>query len=137
MKLLPRPSRAFTLLEVLIALGIFVMAIFSILELVSQNLRAVRRIKPYSVDATSLLAELMLTNRVEEGFTSGDFGTDYPGYWWSRDIYLVSSNGLFEVDFVVEREGEQNKMSVLLYRPQTTTRSGAGRGLRSRSAGPL
>ena len=120
-----KPYRhAFTLLEVLIAMGIFFMAIFAILELVSQNLRAVRSIRPDSVDASSLAAELTLTNRLEEGFEAGDFGDLYPEYSWERNIYLVSTNGLYQVDFTVFRSGrgEDSKMSLLLFRPQSSTR---------------
>ncbi len=134
----PKPIAAFTLLEVLIAMGIFFMAIFAILDLVAQNVRAARRIQPDSIDASSLAAELMLTNRLEEGSMSGDFGDLYPGYSWSRDIYLVSTNGLFQVDFKVFRDGaaEDSTMSILLYRPDSNVRAGSlGRGVSMRGGG--
>ena len=44
-------SRAFTLLEVMIAAGIFFMAIFAILALVSSNLKNARLIQKSHVDA--------------------------------------------------------------------------------------
>lgn len=134
-------SNAFTLLEVLIAMGIFAMAIFAILDLVNQNLRAARLLQPHSVDPTLVIQDLMLTNRLEESSTSGDFGKSYPGYTWTRDIFLVSTNGLFEVDVAVFRDGggenDVSKMSLLLFRPGSVIKAGAGggRGLQSLGGG--
>ena len=130
----PRQTRAFTLLEVMIAIGVFCIAVFAILDLVNRNLRAARMLQPDSVDAGSLAAELMLTNKLQESSASGDFGDLYPGYSWSREITLFSTNGLFRVDFTVARDGggpnSQSHMSMLLFRPD----SGAS-GNRSGSAG--
>lgn len=126
-----RTRSAFTLLEVLIAMGIFFMAIFAVLNLLSQNLRAARMLRPDHVDASSLLAELMLTNRLEEGSLSGDFGDLYPGFVWNQDITMVSTNGLFQVDFTISRgDGAgDSRMSVLLYRPDSMIRAGNSRGV--------
>lgn len=130
MKFSPSP-RAFTLLEVLIAMGLFFLAIFSILQLVSQNLRAVHSLRPTSVDVTMLMSDLMLTNKIEEGMSSGDFGDLYPGYAWTRDIYEVSSNGLFQVDVLVMRNGGgmngESRTSMLLYKPESMMKAGSGR----------
>ncbi|HOX02714.1 MAG TPA: prepilin-type N-terminal cleavage/methylation domain-containing protein [Candidatus Paceibacterota bacterium] len=115
--------RAFTLLEVMVAMAIFFMAIFSILSLVSQNLRAARALEPFTMDASVPAAELMLTNRIEEGVESGDFGDLYPGCTWTREITLAHTNGLYQVDLLVERDdgpGGQIRMSILLYRPDSS-----------------
>jgi prepilin-type N-terminal cleavage/methylation domain-containing protein len=125
---LPRGRDAFTLIEVMIAMAIFFVAVFALLDLVTQNVRAARNLKPDSVDASSLAAELMLTNKLTEGSESGDFGNMYPGYSWSREINLVSTNGMFQVDFSVSGPSGQRKMSILLYRPESQTRVGAGSG---------
>ena len=125
-----RPGRrfeAFSLLEVMIAVFIFFMAVFSILELVSQNLRAARLLQSDSPNAGILAAELSLTNRLEEGTDSGDFGELYPAYSWSRDIFESSSNGLFQVDFVVFHHSQiDSTMSVLLFKPESGAKTGAG-----------
>jgi hypothetical protein len=114
----------------MIAMGIFFMAIFAILDLVAQSLRATRALRPHNVDASSLAAELMLTNRLEEGFWSGDFGSIHPGYSWTKSVTLASTNGLFQVDFEVSRDGggagNQTHMSVLVFRPESPTRPGGG-----------
>jgi Tfp pilus assembly protein PilV len=123
-------QRGFTLLEVMIAIGIFFMATFVILDLVSQNLRAAHAIKPSPVDVGSVVSDLMLTNRIEEGTQDGDFGEVCPGYAWVRSIVLVSTNGLYQVDVAIIKTdapgSEPSKMSLLLYRPESKTRGGVG-----------
>ena len=136
----PRVSqRAFTLLEVMIATGIFCLAVFTILELVNQNLRSARLLQPNSVDASSLAAELMLTNKVDEGITSGDFGDLYPGYSWTREVSMISTGGLFRVDFAVSRNGggpnNESHMSLLLFRPDSKAASSGRRGSREGTGG--
>ena len=103
MKIRPSDQNAFSLLEVMIAMGIFFVAIFGILDLTSQNLVAARRLQRHDPDITTLAAQLSLTNRLEEGFDSGDFGDMYPDCLWSRTITEVSSNGLFRVDFTLHQ----------------------------------
>lgn len=125
---------AFTLLEVMIALAIFFMCVFSILQLVSTNLKHVQRLQRPAVDIGSLASELSLTNRLEEGGESGNFGALYPGVSWTRNITMVATNGLFQVDFFVTdstvagRVGAQTTLSIFLYRPDSVM-GGAG-GLR-------
>jgi hypothetical protein len=130
MKPVPRGHRGFTLLEVMIALGIFFRATFVILDLVSQNLRAAHAIKPSPVDVGSVVSDLMLTNRITEGTESGDFGEVCPGYAWVRDIVMISTNGLYQVEVAIIKTdaagSEPSRMSLLLYRPETQTRGGAG-----------
>ena len=122
---LQSPASGFTLLEVMIAVGIFFMCIFVILELVSTNLRHVQRLQKPTVDIGSLAAELSLTNRLEEGGDSGNFGSLYPGVSWSREIKIVGTNGLFQVDFTVldgsagGRLPVQSTLSIFLYRPDS------------------
>jgi prepilin-type N-terminal cleavage/methylation domain-containing protein len=117
----------FTLLEVVIAIAIFFIAVFTILDLTSRCLRSARALQHSTVNATSLAAELSLTNRLTEGFESGDFGDLYPGYTWAREISMVSTNGLFEVDFsVLSTIGKpriESEMSILLYRPDSMAAS--------------
>ncbi|MBI5774908.1 MAG: prepilin-type N-terminal cleavage/methylation domain-containing protein [Verrucomicrobia bacterium] len=133
---LRRPIRAFTLLEVMIAIFIFFTCIFAILELVSRNVTAARSLTQNVPTVGMLAAELTLTNKLEEGIASGDFGAMYPGYSWMREITLAATNGLFQVDFVVMRQGGYNKnmdsaMSIFLYRPESTMGpGGGGTGLR-------
>ena len=114
---------AFTLLEVMIASVIFFTAIFGILQLVTMSLDNARALQHYEPDAAMLASQLSLTNTLSEETASGDFGEAYPGFTWTRDIYQVSSNGLWEADFTVEKgRGHKfvnSRMSVLFFRPQS------------------
>jgi hypothetical protein len=125
-----KPRAAFTLLEVMVAMGIFFMAIFTVLDLMSRNLAAARSLKQSPVDFTEVVYDLVLTNRLQEVSESGDLGEQYPDVTWSRDIYLISTNGLFQVDVTVFQPGPagvaEHKMSMLLYRPESPTRPGGG-----------
>ena len=121
-KAIRRPG-GFTLLEVMIAMGIFFMAIFAILSLVAGTLRNARSLQEVDVDASMLAAELSLTNKLFESSDSGDFGDSLRDYSWSREIRQVGTNGLFEVDFTVHhrlgRRAVETSMSVLFFRPDS------------------
>jgi type II secretory pathway pseudopilin PulG len=117
-----KSQRAFSLLEVMIAIGIFFMATFVILGLVSSVLANARRLQRPMVDAAMIASELSLTNQLVEEVQSGDFGKAYPGYNWTAEITEEQTNKLFRVDFVVQRSDNKEvmqKMSVLFYRPQS------------------
>jgi hypothetical protein len=115
---------AFTLLEVMIAIAIFFMAMFSILALVSQCLRSAHALNQNAPTPGMVAAELSLTNKLEEGFDVGDFGDLYPDYTWKSDIMLApeASNALFQVEIAVLHDGNlDSTMTFLLYRPESTT----------------
>jgi len=116
--------RAFTLLEVMFAVGIFCMATFAILALVSNSLSNARQLQRPMVDAGVLAGELSQTNQLVEGIKSGRLdrllGDTYQGYTWTREIREVQTNKLFQVDFVIQgASGDRpvSKMSILLFRP--------------------
>jgi prepilin-type N-terminal cleavage/methylation domain-containing protein len=93
--------RAFTLLEVMIAIAIFFVGSFAILELISASLANARRLQKPSVDASPVLATWMATNSWIEGHYHGSLGDanmlgkDYRDYNWDLDIVEISSNRLF------------------------------------------
>jgi len=118
----PGRVSAFTLMEVMIAAGIFFMAIFTILALVSSSLRNARNLRHIDVDAGMVAAQLYKTNKLMEGIDSGDFGDLYPDYSWQTDSEQIESNGLWQVDIVVRRRGLQSPvdvMSVWMYSPDS------------------
>ncbi|MFM7100978.1 MAG: prepilin-type N-terminal cleavage/methylation domain-containing protein [Verrucomicrobiota bacterium] len=120
-----RAHRAFTLLEVAVASAVLALALFAVLRLCAVSLRMARALDRVHVDASSLAAELSLTNRLEEGSDSGNFGDLHPGYSWSRTITEYNTNGLFQVDFMVfGGRQEESRMSILLYRPDSIRRAG-------------
>ena len=115
---------AFSLLEVMVACGIFFMAVFSILALVSGVLRNARGLRRVELDAGMVAALVSNTNKLTEGTQSGDFGDLYPGYSWDADTYEVATNGLWQIDIVVRRRGLQQPadvMSIWLFRPESQT----------------
>jgi len=131
----PRPSalgirQAFSLIEVMIACGIFFMATFAILALVSSTLRNARALQRGDVDAgmaASQIYELMKTNRQTEVSGSGNFGENYPDYTFQFASQQYQSNGLLQVDIVVNRRGLRkpaDTMSIWVYSPDA--KSGLG-----------
>ena len=119
----PLAGDAFTLIEVMIAVAIFFSCMFAILALVSTALRNARSLQAMDVDAGMIASQLAMTNKLYEGMDSGDFGDIFPGARWDQDVREVSSNGLFQVDFLVTRRVGQREvmttMSVLLYKPES------------------
>ena len=95
----PRPGSAFTLIEVVVAAAVLAIALMGILAVCSSSLRNARALERVHVEASSLAAELSLTNRLEEGVTSGDFGEFHPGYAWEREITQVQTKAAATVAF--------------------------------------
>lgn len=128
--------RAFTLLEVIIAMAIFFVAMFSVLQLMSRGLgmaRALQQDLPSPAMIASELAQMAATNRIDDGGSySGDFeflAPDiYPDFKWAAQTYQFASNGLFKADIVVvgSRGGQpvERSMSVLLFSPRSATPGG-------------
>jgi hypothetical protein len=125
----PRLNRAFSLLEVMIACGIFFMAVFAILALVSNTLHNARGLRRVEVDAGMVAAQIYKTNKLYEGVQSGDFGNAYPEYSWETQTSEAATNGLWQVDIVVRRRGLQRPadvMSIWVYTPESSV-AGFGR----------
>jgi len=122
-----RAVRAFTLLEVIIACGLFFVFAFAVLSLVTQGLVAARSLQQREPDPGIILAALSLTNAFEEGWVSGDYEDIapgmYPGYRWEASISEVASNGLFVVDVMTYSQKKKSAApvvtSALFYRPQS------------------
>jgi len=125
-----RAPRAFTLIEVMIACGIFFMATFAILALVSTTLRNARALQRGEVDAGMAAAQVyqtLKTNRQVEVSGSGNFGETYPDYSYEFATQQYASNGLLQVDIVVNRRGLHKPVDILsiwVYNPDA--KSGMG-----------
>jgi len=120
----PKQDPAFTLIEVMLAVALFFMAAFGILALVSQNLRTARMLQNSHLSAAMIASQLSLTNKLEEGLASGTFDELVPGlhpdFSWTSETSMVSSNGLFQIDLVVLKGGnEESSMSIMLYKPDS------------------
>jgi hypothetical protein len=105
----------------MIACGIFFIAVFAILALVSQTLRNAQALRHIPVDAGMVAAQFLgKTNRMTLGTDSGDFGNLYPDCFWETDTEEAGTNGLVQVDIVVRRRGQQDpvdKLSILVFDP--------------------
>jgi type II secretory pathway pseudopilin PulG len=130
----------FTLLEVMIACGIFFMASFAILALVAGTLRNARGLQRGEVDAGMAAAqayETLRTNRLESGKLTGDFGETYRDFsWeatWDVDWEGGATNNLLKVDVVVHRRGLRNpldRMFIWVYSPNAKPAIGGGPSIR-------
>jgi hypothetical protein len=109
----------------MIAMAVFFIVVFAVLGMVVQSLGAARALQRPQPDFSILAGALTLSNTLEEGFESGDFGElgpEFNDYHWERQIFEVGSNGLFQVDFVVFKKDVRGKevsesMNVLMYKP--------------------
>jgi hypothetical protein len=122
----------------MIAVGIFFVALFAILGLVSNSLRSARIIQQTkNVDAGMAAAQLAYqlthTNQVSEGLQTVDLGEAYADYDCTADLYQISTNGLCQVDILVRRRASgqagESKMSILLFLPNLQ-QGGPGAGFR-------
>jgi len=121
---------AFSLLEVMIAVGLFFMVAFTVLALVSQNLRTARALQFSRSPIGSLAAQTLLvaTNGLEEGMESGDFEDIFPDHRWEREVREYETNGLMEVYLSVSRQGQaqpEAEMTILVF---SGTQAGGRRG---------
>jgi len=118
-----RPGRtrlAFTLLEVLIAAAIFFMGMFALLGVLSTSLHSAAILQRNAPTAGMAVAQLTLTNKLEQVSQSGDFGELYPEYRWDLYPHEILSNGLFQVDVRVYHQNQVfSTMSILLFRPDS------------------
>jgi Tfp pilus assembly protein PilV len=117
---------AFTLMEVMIAVGIFFMAMFTVLGVLSACLHAASILRSSGPTAGMVAAQLSsLTNKLEEGSDSGTFGDIpiYEGYRWVSQTTEAATNGLFQVDIeVINPSGRPDSvLTILLYRPDSQT----------------
>ncbi len=133
--------RAFSLMEVMIAIAVFFMAIFAILELTSRNLKMARALQQPLADPGAVAALVALTNQLEDASSeSGDLGPDHPEIQYTWTATEVSSNGLFQVDIVVSQplSGKmvQTPLTVLMFRPQGAPQAGAAASSGSRTTLP-
>jgi type II secretory pathway pseudopilin PulG len=122
-----RKQQAFSLLEVMIAIGIFFMGVFAILGLVSSSLENARRLQRPIVDAGPVASQLSLTNQLVEDTYSGNLseflGKPYQNYQWTYVIEEAQTNKLFKVDIILQDDTRGravvSKLTLLLFRPQS------------------
>ena len=114
----------------MIACGIFFMAIFAILALVSGTLRNARSLRGASswMPAWSPPRSAKPTNSTKAP-SPATSAISLPGLSWETDTAEVATNGLFQVDIVVRRRGFSkpvDAMSIWVFAPDSPSQ-GFGR----------
>ena len=136
-------SSAFSLIEVMVALAIFFMAVFAILSLMStllQNARIFQKIKPPEA-RMGFAYKTSITNHVNPGHESiefremADFGNEYDDYTLDIDAEenLDYTNGLWDVIYVVKNRHTgrvESTFATFQFDPTTKSKSLSGGGLR-------
>jgi prepilin-type N-terminal cleavage/methylation domain-containing protein len=131
-----RKPRAFSLLEVMIAIAILCAGTFAILDLISSSLANARRLQRPIVDGSAVLAPEVATNKLIEGIYQGNMdeflGKKYKDFRWTKEIREVQSNKLFQVDVVIQNAyGSKEpvaRTTTLLYKPDSPPGSLDGGG---------
>lgn len=123
----PRGHHAFTLMEVMIAIGVFCIGVFAILDVVASVMHGARLLDKPMVDAGVVASEIQ-TNSIIDGTSGlGDLseflGNPYRGYDYAYTINEVESNHLYEADIAVTSDAPGkpavSKMSILIFAPQS------------------
>jgi prepilin-type N-terminal cleavage/methylation domain-containing protein len=119
-------NQGFTLLEVVISLGIMAIALTAVFQLQASNLNIqdeARFLTRASQLAQSKLAELETSEQIQESSDQGDFGEEFPDFAFHTEISAVSDQeGFYKVLLTVTRVGEETGSRFLLqtylYRPE-------------------
>jgi|HubBroStandDraft_1064217.scaffolds.fasta_scaffold321803_2 prepilin-type N-terminal cleavage/methylation domain-containing protein len=117
--------KAFTLIEVMVAIGVFCIGVFAILGLIASVLRNARLLERPMVDASVIASQICQTNQLVEISGFGDLsdflGKQYQGYGYAYDIAEVQSNKLFQVHIMLTGNTPDkpviSTMDCLFYRP--------------------
>ena len=85
-------DHGFTLLEIVICLGLIALVLVAVFHLQAQNLDLQSEAQ-FMTTATWLLQErlsqIQSVEEIEEGTNSGDFGKDYPDYTYKQEVSEV------------------------------------------------
>ncbi len=128
--------RAFTLLEVMLAVGILFMCLFGVLALTSNSLASARKLQQHKdLDAgtfeSMIYMQLVNTNQIDEGDADIDLGDEFAGYKHVINIATYGTNGLWDVEYDVANP--QRKAEVhghfLVYNPNGNRGGGISKSL--------
>jgi type II secretion system protein I len=103
-------DHGFTLLEIVICLGLIALVLVAVFHLQSQNLDLQSEAQFMTI-ATCLLQErlsqIQALEKIEEGTNSGDFGKDYPDYTYKQEVSEVPDTEILykvRVAVILERD---------------------------------
>ena len=131
---LRKKTVAFTLIEVMVACGIFFMAMVAILGVLSQCVRAVGSLRKDAPTAASVATQAMANDKWEEGSDSGDWGPFYPDYTWETITnYLpeitpgkdAAQPPIYELQIFVKYKGQlTSALRIVHYSTGSPTKTG-------------
>jgi len=116
------------------AVGIFFLAVFSIMGVISTGLGAAGRLQSNVPDAGWVVADIWRGPLEEGELYEGDFGDFYPGFSWKAEAVEYRTNSLFLVNITIQgdRQGKpyESITEILMWRanPRVSLRSGGRRG---------
>jgi prepilin-type N-terminal cleavage/methylation domain-containing protein len=103
-------DHGFTLLEVVICLGLIALVLVAVFHLQAQNLDLQSEAQFVTI-ATCLLQErlsqIQALEKIEDGTYSGDFGKDYPDYTYKQEVSEVPDTEILykvRVAVILERD---------------------------------
>jgi len=120
-------DHGFTLLEIIICLGLIALVLVAVFHLQAQNLDLQSEAQ-FMTTATCLLQErlsqIQALENIEEGKNTGDFGKDYPDYTYSQEVSEVpDTETLYKVRVAVILERDKARrdlwLETYLYRQKT------------------
>jgi prepilin-type N-terminal cleavage/methylation domain-containing protein len=111
-------DRGFTLLEIIICLGLIALVLVAVFHLQAQNLDLQSEAQ-FMTTANSLLQErlsqIQAQERIEEGKFSGDFGKDFPEYTYTQEVSEVpDTETLYKVRVAVILERDKARRDLWL-----------------------
>ena len=117
-----RRSGGFTFVELLatvVLIGIIMPVAMQTIGLCTRLAGQSRKEMEAASLASTKLTELTASQDWETGARSGDFGTDWPGYRWTADVFNWTDSKLRQLDVTVtwQSQGRQRQlvMSTLVY----------------------
>ena len=120
-------DHGFTLLEIIICLGLIALVLVAVFHLQAQNLDLQSEAQ-FMTTATCLLQErlsqIQALERIDEGTNSGDFGKDHPDFTYTQEVSEVpDTETLFKVKVAVILERDKARrdlwLETYLYRQKT------------------
>ena len=111
-------DHGFTLLEIIICLGLIALVLVAVFHLQAQNLDLQSEAQ-FMTTATCLLQErlsqIQASETIEEGKTSGDFGKDHPEYTYTQEVSEVpDTETLYKVRVAVILERDKARRDLWL-----------------------
>lgn len=111
-------DHGFTLLEIIICLGLIALVLVAVFHLQAQNLDLQSEAQ-FMTTATCLLQErlsqIQAQEKIEEGTNSGDFGKDYPDYAYKQEVSEVpDTETLYKVRVAVILERDKARRDLWL-----------------------